>query len=164
MSNSLQPHALQHARPPCLSPTPGTCSNSCPLSQWCHPSISSSVSPFSSYLQSFPTSGSFQMSQFFASGGQRIGVLASASILLMNIQDWFPKQHQHIEFLERNSTIWKDLGSGLPRWHSNKESTCQCRRCGFDPWVGKMSWRRKWQPTPVLLPRESPWTDEPGGS
>ena len=89
VSSSLQPHGLQHARPPCPSPTPGVYSNSCPLSRWCHPTISSSVSPFS-HLQSFPASGSFQMSQFFASGGQRIGASASASVLPMNIQDWFP--------------------------------------------------------------------------
>ena len=75
---------------PCPSPTPGACSNSCPLSRWCHPAISSSVIPFSSCLQSFPASGSFQMSHFFASGGQNIGVSASASVLPMNIQDWFP--------------------------------------------------------------------------
>ena len=84
------PHGLQHARLPCPSPTPGVCSNSCPSSQWCHPTISSSVIPFSSYLQSFPASGSFPLSQFFASGGQSIGVSASASVLPMNIQDWFP--------------------------------------------------------------------------
>ena len=79
-------HGLQHARLPCPSPTPGVYSNSCPLSQWCHPTISSSVVPFSSCLQSFPASGSFPMSQFFASGGQSTG--ASASVLPMNIQDW----------------------------------------------------------------------------
>ena len=79
-----------HASPPCLSPTPGVHSNSCPLSPWCHPTISSSVIPFSSHLQSFPASGSFQMSQFFASGGQRIGVSASTSVLPMNTQDWSP--------------------------------------------------------------------------
>ena len=90
MSNSLQPHGLQHTRPPCPSPTPGVYSNSCPLSQWCHPTISSSVVPFSSHLQSFPALGSFQMSQFFASGGQNIGVSASVSVLPMNSQDWFP--------------------------------------------------------------------------
>ena len=88
MSNSLQPHWLQHARPPCPSPTPGACSNSCPWSRWCHSAITSSVIPFSSSLQSFPASGSFQMSQFFASGGQSIGVSASASVLPMNIQNW----------------------------------------------------------------------------
>ena len=79
-----------HTRLPCPSPTPGASSNSCPSSRWCHPTISSSVLPFSSCLQSFPGSGSFPMSQFFASGGQSIGVLASASVLPMNIQDWFP--------------------------------------------------------------------------
>ena len=90
VSDSLRPHGLQHARLPCPSPTPQACSIPCPSSQWCHPTISSSVIPFSSHLQSFPASGSFQMSQFFASGGQSIGVSASASVLLMNIQDWFP--------------------------------------------------------------------------
>ena len=87
---SLRPHGLQHARPPCPSSTPGACSNSCPLHPWCHPAISSSVVPFSSCLQSFPESGSFQMSQFFTSGGQSTGVSTSASVLPMNIQDWFP--------------------------------------------------------------------------
>ena len=81
---------LQHTRLPCPSPTPGACSNSCPSSQWCHPAISSSVVPFSSPLQSFPASGSFPVSQLFASGGQSIGVPASASILPMNTQDWSP--------------------------------------------------------------------------
>ena len=89
VSDSLRPHGLQHARPPCPSPTPGACSNSCPLSWWCHPTISSSVIPFSSRLQSFPESGSFPVNQFFTSGGQSIGISASASILAMNIQDWF---------------------------------------------------------------------------
>ena len=87
VSDSLQPHGLQHARTPCPSPAPGACSNSCPLSRWCHRTISSSVVPFSC-LQSFPTSGSFLMSQFFTSGGQSIGALTSD--LPMNIQDWFP--------------------------------------------------------------------------
>ena len=87
---TLQSHGLQHARPPCLSPTPRACSNSCSSSQWCHPTISSSVVLFSSCLESFPASGSFQMSQFFSSGGQSIGGSASASVLPMNIQDWFP--------------------------------------------------------------------------
>ena len=86
----LRPHALQHGRPPCLSPTSGVYSNSCPLSQWCHPTISSSVSPFSSILQSFPASESFPVSQFFAPSGQSIGVSASTSVLGRNIQDLFP--------------------------------------------------------------------------
>ena len=90
MSDSLWPHGLQHTRPPCPSPTPGVYWNSYPLSQWCHPTISSSVVPFSSCLQSFPASGSFQMSQFFTSCGQSIGVSASASVLPMNTQDWSP--------------------------------------------------------------------------
>ena len=88
--DSLRPRGLQHARSPCPLPAPRVYSNSCPLSRWCHPTISSSVIPFSSCPQSFPASGSFQMSQFFASGGQSIGVSASASVLPMNAQDWFP--------------------------------------------------------------------------
>ena len=87
---TLWPHGLQHTRPPCPSPTPGVYSNSCPLSWWRHPTIPFSVVPFSSCIQCFPVSGSFQMSQLFTSGGQSIGVSASASVLLMNIQDWFP--------------------------------------------------------------------------
>ena len=88
MSDSLQPHELQHARPPC--PTPGIHSNSCPSSRWCHSAISSSVVPFSSWPQSLPASGSFPMSQFFASGGQSNGVSALASVPPMNTQDWSP--------------------------------------------------------------------------
>ena len=90
VSNSLRPHELQHARPPCPSPIPGVHPNSCPLSQWCHPTMSSSVILFSSCLESFPASGSFLMSQLFASGGQNIGVSASTSVLPMNTQDWSP--------------------------------------------------------------------------
>ena len=90
MSNSMRPHWLKHTRLPCPSPTPRTYSNSWPLSRWCHPTISSSVVPFSSHLQSFPVSESLAMSQFFPSGGQSIGVSASASVLPMNSQNWFP--------------------------------------------------------------------------
>ena len=90
MSDSLWPHGLQHTRLPCPSPTPGAYSNWCTSSQWCHPTISSSVIPFSSCLQSLPASGSFPMSPFFTSGGQKIGASASAPILPMNIQDWLP--------------------------------------------------------------------------
>ena len=90
MSDSLPPHGLQHARPPCPSPDPGVYSNSCPLSGWCHTTISSSVVPFSSFLQSFPASGSSQMSQFFVSSSRNIGASISASVLPMKIQDWFP--------------------------------------------------------------------------
>ena len=90
MSDSLRPHGLHHTRLLCPSPTPGVCSNSCPSSQWCHPTVSSSVIPFSSCLQSFPASGSFPVRQFFASGGQTIGASASASVFPLNIQGWFP--------------------------------------------------------------------------
>ena len=110
MSNYLRPHGLQHARLPCTSPTPGVYTNSCPLSQWCHPTISSSVVPFSSCLQSFPALGTFQMNQFFTSGGQSIGVSASTSVLPVNIQDWFPL----------GWTGWTSLQSkGLSRVFSN---------------------------------------------
>ena len=90
VSDSLQPHELQHARPPCPSPIPGVYSDSCPLSRWCYPAISSSVFPFSSCPQSLPASGSFPMSQLFAWGSQNIGVSASISVLPMNTQDWSP--------------------------------------------------------------------------
>ena len=90
VSDSLWPHGLQHTRPPCPSPTPRVYWNSCPSSRWCHQTISSSVIPFSSHLQSFPASGSFPMSQFFESGGQSIDISVSASVLPVNIQDWFP--------------------------------------------------------------------------
>ena len=108
--NSLQPHERHHARPPCPSPTPGVHPNPCPLNWWYHPTISSSVVPFSSCPQSFPTSGSFQMSQFFASGGQNIGVTVLASVLPMNTQDWPPS----------GWTGWISLQSkGLSRVFSN---------------------------------------------
>ena len=90
VSDSLRPHESQHTRPPCPSPTPRVYPNSCPLSQWCYPTISSSIIPFCSCPQSFPESGSFQMSQFFASGGQSIGVSASTWVIPMNTQDWYP--------------------------------------------------------------------------
>ena len=118
MSNSLRHHGLQHTRPTCPSPTPGVYSNSCPLSRWCHPTILSSVVPFSSGFQSFPASGSFPMSQFFASAGQSIGTSASASVLPMNIQDWFPL----------GWTGWISLQSkGLSRVFSN--TTVQKHQC-----------------------------------
>ena len=90
VSDSWRPHGLQHARPPCPSPIPRAYSDSCPSIRWCHPTISSSVIPFSSGFQSFPASGSFLMSQFFTSGGQSTEVSASASVLPMNIKEWFP--------------------------------------------------------------------------
>jgi len=110
VSNSLWPHEPQHARPPCPLPTPGIYPNPCPLSRWCHPTISSSVVPFPSCPQSFPASGSFQMSQLFSSGGQSIGVSASTSVLPMNTQDWSPL----------GWTGWISLQSkGLSRGFSN---------------------------------------------
>ena len=110
MSDSLQPHESQHARPPCPSPTPGVHSDSGPSSQWCHPAISSSVIPFSSCFQSFPASGSFPVSQLLTSGSQRTGVLASASVLPMSTQDWSPLEW----------TGWISLQSkGLSRVLSN---------------------------------------------
>ena len=148
----MQPHGPKHARPPFPSPTPGVYSNSCPLSWWCHPAISSSVVPFPSCLQSFPASGSFQMSQLFTSGSQSIGVSASTSVLPVNTQDWSPLGWTG--WISLQSIFQFDgLQVGLPRWHSGKESACQCRRCrthGFDSWVKKVPWRRKWQPTPVF--------------
>ena len=119
VSSSLRPHGLQHTRPPCPSPTPEACSNSCPLSWWCHPTISSSVVPFSSCLPPFPASGSFPISQFFASDGQRIGVSASASVLPMNIglisfrMDW-------LDLLAVQGTL-----KSLLQHHSSKASIVQ---------------------------------------
>ena len=110
VSNSLRPHELQHARPPCPSPTPGVHSNSCPSSRWCHPAISTSVVPFSSCPQSLPASESFPMSQLFAWGGQSIGVSALASVFPKNTQGWSPSEW----------TGWISLQSkGLSRVFSN---------------------------------------------
>ena len=115
MSDSLQPHRLQHTRLPCSSPTPRVCSNSCPSNRWCHPAVSSSVVPFPSCLQSFPASGSFPVGQVFASDGQSIGISASASVLPMNIQDWFPLglngwiflQSKGLSRVFSNTIVWK---------------------------------------------------------
>ena len=114
---TLRSHGVQHASPPCPSPTPGAYSNSCPLCRWCHPTISSSVIPFSSRLQSFPAWGSFPVSQFFASDSQRIGVSASASVLPVNIQSWFPLgwtgwislQSKELSRVFSNTTVQKHL-------------------------------------------------------
>ena len=121
VSDYLQPHGLQHARLPCLSPTPRACSNSCSLSRWCHPTISSSSILFSSCLQSFPPLGSFQGSQFFTSGGQSIRSSASASVLPVNIQDWFPlgsaglisSQSKRLSRVISNTTIQKHQFFGI---------------------------------------------------
>ena len=117
---TLRPHGLQHTGPPCSSPIPGACSNSCPWSWWCLPTISSSVISFSSCLQSWPASGSFPMSQFFTSGGQRIGVSASASVLPMNIHDWIPLgptgwislQYKGLSRVSSKTTVQKDYFFG----------------------------------------------------
>ena len=113
MSDSLRPYGSQHTRPPCPLPTPGVYSNSCPLSRWCHPTISSSVVPFSSGLRSFLASGSFQMSQLFTSDGQSIGVSASTSVLLMNTQSplgwtgWISFQSKGLSRVSFNTTVQK---------------------------------------------------------
>ena len=121
MSDSLWPHGLQHARPPCPSQTPGVYPNSCLLSQWCHLTISSSVIPFSSHPQSFPTSGSFQMHQIFASGGQSIGVSASTSVLPMNTQDWsISFRMDWLDLLAVQGTL-----KSLLQHHSSKASILQ---------------------------------------
>ena len=121
VSDSLRPHEPQHTRPPCPSPTPGVHPNPRPLSWWCHPTISSSVIPFSSFDKSFPTSGSFQMSQLFASGGQSIGVLASTSVLTMNTQDlsplgwtgWISLQSKGLSRVFSNTTVQKHQFFGI---------------------------------------------------
>ena len=142
MSDSLRPHGLQHARLRCPSPTPRACLNSCPLSRWCHPTISSSVIPFSSCLQSFPASGSFSMSHFFASGGQSIGVSASASVLPMNTQNWFPLgltdlvsfQSKGLSRVFSNTTVQKHLffGSQLSLWSNFHTHTWYWKNLSFD--------------------------------
>ena len=135
VSTSLQPHGLQHARLPYSSPSPGACSNSCPLSQWCHPTILSSVVPFSSCPQSFIASRSFLMYQLFASGDQSIEVLASASVLLVNIQDWFPfgltslisLQSKRLSRVFPNTTVQKHQFSGtqMTGWKPQSQKTNQ---------------------------------------
>ena len=130
MSDSLRPHELQHARPPCPKPTPGVHPNSCPLSQWCHPTISSSVVPFSSCPLSSPASESFQMSQLFASGGQSTGVSASTLVLPVSTQDWSPL----------GWTGWISLQSkGCSRVFSNTTVLMKPNQIG------------SWEPTVLLL-------------
>ena len=142
MSNCLWPHGLQHARPPCPSPTPRVHPNPCPLSGWCHPAISSSVVPFSSCPQSFPASGSFPVSQLFASGGQSIGVSASTSVLPMCTQDWSPL----------GWTGWISLQSkGLSRVFSNTHSSKSSIL-----WCPANSHIHSW-----LLEKPWPWLDGP---
>ena len=132
MSDSLRPHELQHSRPPCPSPTPGVHPNPCPSSQWCHPTISSSVVPFSSCPQYLPVSESFPMSQLFTRGGQSIGVSASASVLPMNTQEWSPLGWTGWTFLQSkglsrvfsNTTVQKHrFFSTQLSWQSNSHRT-----------------------------------------
>ena len=128
VSNSLQPHEPQHTRPPCSSPTTGVYPNSCPLSPWCHPTISSSVIPFSSCPQSFPASGSFPMSPLFESGGQSIRVSASTSVLPMNTQDWSPLGRTgwiSSQSLDQSLDLQGTLKSILQH-HSSKPSILRC--------------------------------------
>ena len=137
MSDSLRPHGPQHTRPPCPSPTPRVYPNSCPLSWWCHSTISSSVCPFSSCFQSFPASGSFQMSQLFTSGGQSIGVSASTSVLQMNTQDWSPLwwtgwislQSKGLSRVFSNTTVQKHqfFSAQLSLQSNCHLHTCRCR-------------------------------------
>ena len=143
---TVRPHELQHTRPPCPSPTPGVYPNPCALSQWCHPTISSSVVPFSSCPQSVPASGSFQMSQIFASGSQSIGVSASTSVLPMNTQDWSPV----------GWTGWISLQSkGLSRVFSN--TTVQ--RHQF--FCAQLSLQSNFYIHTWLLEKPQPWLDGP---
>ena len=145
MSDSLQPYEPQHARPPCPSPTPRAYSNSCPSSRWCHPTISSSVIPFSSCAQSFPASGSFPMSQFFASGGQVIGASASVTVLPMNSRDWFPLgltglisfQSQALWRVFSNTTVQKHqfFSAQISLWLNSHIHTWQLEKP--EPWVDR---------------------------
>ena len=183
MSDSLWPRGLQHARLPCHSASPGACSNSRPLGQSYCPTISSSVVPFSSCLQSFPASWSFLMSQLFASGGQSIGTSTLTSVLPMNIQDSSPLgwtglislQSKGLTRVFSNTTVQKHqfLGAQFSLhptltsmdFHGGsitKESACCAGDVGLNPGLGRFPWRRAWQITPVFLPGESPWTEEHG--
>ena len=146
VTHSLWPHGLQHARPLCPSPTPGVYSNSCPLSRWCHPTISFSVVPFSSCPQSFPASGSFPMSRFFVSSGQSIGVSASASVLPMNIHDWFPLGLTGLISLQSKG-FWRVFSSTTVRKHQFFST---------QPSLWSNSHIHTW-----LLEKPQPWLDGP---
>ena len=170
MSDSLWPHGLQHARLLCPPLSPRVHSNSRPLSWWCYLTILYSVAPFSSCLQSFPASRSFPISWLFASGGQSIRASDSAPVLPMNIQGWFPlgltglislksKDFQEYSPAPQFESINSLVLSLLSLWASlmaqmvkNMPAMWETR---FDPWVGKIPWRREWQSTPVFLPGES---------
>ena len=148
MSDVLRPHGLQHTSLPCLSPSPGVCSDSCPLSQWCHPIISSSAAPFSSCLQSFPASESFPISQFFTSDGQSIVVSASASVFPMSIQGWFPLGLPGFISLQ---------SKGLSRVFSN--TTVQKHQF----FGAQLSLEKGMATDSSVLAGRIPWTEEPGG-
>ena len=151
MSNSLWPHEPQHARSPCPSPTPGVYPNSRPLSRWCHPTISSSVVPFSSCPQSFPASGSFQMSQLSASGGQSIELSASASVFPMNTQDWSPLEW----------TDWISLRSkGLSRVFSNTTVQKHQKHQFFSAQLSSQSDSHIHTPSKPLLIQYTPYRDK----
>ena len=168
MSDSSRPHGLQHTRLPCPSLSPWVGSNSCPLSQWFHPTISSPIAPFSSCPQSFPASGSFPMSQLFASDGQSIGGSASASVLPMNIQSWFPLGLSSLisllfKGLSRvfsSTTVWKhgffstQPSKGFPCGSAGKESACNVGDLGSIPGLGRSPGEGKRLPTPVHWPVE----------
>ena len=163
LSDSLQPHELQHARPLCPSPTPGACSSLCSSSRWCHPTISSSVIPFSFCLQSFPASGSFSMSQFFERGGQSIGVSVSASVLPVNIQDWYIKnksqwqriclpmqetQETQVQFLGWEDPLEEEIAahSGILAWRlprtkePDRYSPCGHKESDMTEWLSMLTW------------------------
>ena len=158
MSDSLQPHGLLHTRLPYPSPSPGVCLDSCSLSQWCHPIFSSSVVPFSSCPQSFPASGSFPVSQLFASSGQSIRALASASSLPMNIQSWFSLGLTGLISLLSNgfsrvfssTTVWAHYSQLIHWWEALVSSGILPFRGLTVPWFAGRCWR-------------IPWAEEPGG-
>ena len=149
MPNSLCPHGPQHTRLPCPSPSSRVCSNSYPLNQWCHPTISSSVIPFSSRLQSIPASGSFPVSQFFTPSGQIIGASASASVLPMNIQDWFPLgltdlislQSKRLSRVFSNTTVQKHqlFSAQLSLWSNSHIHTWLLEKS--QPWLNDACWQ-----------------------
>ena len=147
MSNSLWPHEPHHTRPPCPSPTPGVYLNPCPSSRWCHPTITSSVVPFSSCPQSLPAAGSFQMSQLFASGGQTIGVSASTSVLPVSTQDWSP-----LGWTDWISLQWKGLSRVLSNTTVQKHQFfgAQLFSSPRDTWEAIKTLRFRWEEEKII--------------
>ena len=168
MSDSLRPHGLQHARPPCALPPPGLYPNLCLLSWWCHPTISSSVIPFS-YPQSFPESGSFPMNQISASGDQSIGASASASVLPMNTQDWFPLgltswislQSKGLSRVLPNTAVQKHqfFSAKLSLWPKSHIQHDYWKNHSFDQMdlCDYMDWVTKHSTVPIPAPQQSLW-------